>query len=206
MKATKVLIAVGSVGIASTAFGRGVPPPPGPNDVTFGLPTHTFAVQPFGLSAVQTDVAVVQANNAPIIGITIQFDYAENPADASYASDLNLQILSADFNALGAVAANGLTFGGSSYGNTSAWGVRDYTWDFNGSISSPPGHYSHTTLFAPGAVPKTGADWTFNWQQCYNAGNTYSNITVTLHKAVPAPGALALLGMAGLTGIRRRRR
>lgn len=200
MKKT-ALIAVGSLGIASSAFAGS--PPGGPNEV-INLQNFSFATQATGTpSAVQTQTFQISNNPDVIIGFTFEFDYTENPSDASYASDIAMRLSSPSFP----FAGNDYVLGGTSFGGMS-FGTNDAVWDFNGSGSSPPGHYSHTTLFAPGTtIARNGGTWTADFQAGYNAGVSYSNVKLTLWKqAVPAPGALALLGLAGVAGRGRRRR
>lgn len=53
-------------------------------------------------------------------------------------------------------------------------------------------------------------DWTFTFSYDWGGGSTafhtWENVGITLHQAIPAPGALALLGLAGICGVSRRRR
>ncbi|MEE9128472.1 MAG: hypothetical protein V3T84_00505, partial [Phycisphaerales bacterium] len=53
-------------------------------------------------------------------------------------------------------------------------------------------------------IPK-GGDWNFMFAETWDGGVEYNNLTITLLK-IPSPGALALIGVAGLVSPRRRRR
>ena len=86
---------------------------------------------------------------------------------------------------------------------------RDNDWDFQGSGSTNDGPYaSGPHLFAKDNPIDAGAMWTFaffhNWNSASAAPISWENVTITLHR-VPAPGAMALLGLGGLVAGRRRR-
>ena len=202
MKKQLAMIAVGSVGIASAAFAGGPAPPPNGGTEVINLANFSFATQSTtSYSAIQTQTINVTTNPNNIIGFKFEFDYTEAPSDASYASDFAMHISGPGFP----FAGGDWTVSSGSY-NAWTFGPRDEVWDFSGSGSNAPGHYSHTTYTAwqGQTVPRTG-QWVIDFQACYNAGVTYSNVVLTLYKA-PAPGALALLGLAGLVGPSRRRR
>jgi hypothetical protein len=201
MKKQLVMIAVGSLGIASSAMaGVGVPPNGGTEVIN--LANFSFATQSTtSYSAVQTQVVNVTTNPNNIIGFKFEFDYTESPSDASYASDIGMHITGPGFPFPG----GDWTIGSGSY-NAWTFGPRDELWDFQGAGSTAPGHYSHTTFvnWQGQSVPR-GGQWTIDFQAAYNAGTSYSNVVLTLYKA-PAPGGLALLGLAGVLGTSRRRR
>jgi MYXO-CTERM domain-containing protein len=147
----------------------------------------------FSLNAEEfTAPIVVNVAAGDLTGVSIEMDYDEPVEDFSWASDLELQATAPD---LTTYYIGGLT------------DPEDYVWPFDGSVSNDPGFYSGTVNF-DAAIAGPG-EWTlvlFNdWASDPNP-NDYSNVIVTLHGVteVPAPGALALLGLAGL--VRRRRR
>ncbi|MBX3373598.1 MAG: PEP-CTERM sorting domain-containing protein [Phycisphaeraceae bacterium] len=92
-------------------------------------------------------------------------------------------------------------------------------WDFQGGGSDLPGAYAHGV---GGSAPNgnnqpdwslkgagtTGDVWEFRFSNGWNSASagtlTWTEAMLTIHK-VPAPGALALIGLAGLAGGRRRR-
>lgn len=88
----------------------------------------------------------------------------------------------------------------------------DQDWDFQGGVSSGDGMYSHgfgstfgdgdADLAFAGGVSGNGT-WTFEFEQTWGVA-TWKGVSIVLHQ-IPAPGALALLGLAGLVGVRRRR-
>jgi hypothetical protein len=121
--------------------------------------------------------------------IIITFDYLETPPDDSVVADAQVVL--------------------SGPGGTFTFGGRDnpglYPW-FVGNDSSGPNAFTHTE---DGLTPFSSAgtwDITFtnDWANDPNP-NDYGDLTVTF-VGIPAPGALALLGVAGLVGAGRRRR
>jgi MYXO-CTERM domain-containing protein len=100
----------------------------------------------------------------------------------------------------------------SSGGFPAPGGYND--WDFQGGDSEPDGLYVHglgsphgdgNPDFAFDKIAKGGV-WTFEFEQTWGTAD-WKGVSIALHKqsAIPAPGALALLGLAGLVGARRRR-
>lgn len=98
---------------------------------------------------------------------------------------------------------NHLQFGGYDYDSGHAVaGDFPSSWD-----SSTSGSFSHTASLASMGLGGDG-DWTVHLTHGYSGGGGDAwDGNVTLHglTLVPAPGALALLGLAGLAGRRRRR-
>ena len=112
--------------------------------------------------------------------------------NGSWAADLQLQI----------VAPNGTEFIAGGFGLQG----NDEPWDFDGSGSGDNGAYFSGHFVNLGLQE---GSWSFTF---LNTGEpdfadpffTWSNVRVTLIHGVPAPGALALLGIAGLARNRRR--
>lgn len=135
-------------------------------------------------------------NSAPLFGtltgITVSLDYS---------------------NALGGswVADTGVTVDALQWGGYDMF-INGATTDMGGIVGFPnsgtAGSYVGTgggasVAYAGGsAVVGIGNAYTFA-----GSGMTLNNVVITLHGVnVPAPGALALLGVAGVVGGRRRRR
>lgn len=72
----------------------------------------------------------------------------------------------------------------------------------NGSYTSTGGSFG-TASAGSASVSLAAGTYTF-WSDFKNGGNANSSVTFTFG-AVPAPGAIVLLGAAGLVGTRRRR-
>ena len=115
----------------------------------------------------------------------------------TYADDLCVYIAGTPLATGGALQCGG-------YSNLSA-GQR-YWWP-NGGSSAPGTTSIGTVTFATG-VDMTGSSNSVWIGNGYGAAGTSGTFTgsITLHgvNAVPAPGAIALLGLAGLAGRRRR--
>ena len=140
----------------------------------------------------------LEANNNDVVGFRVDIDYVNQFGDSSWASDLEFKI----------TAPNGRQFivGQADFNGGDPFGPQDAVWDFDGAQGQPDGHYTSTHM--PGAwvdgIPKGGA-WNVMLAETWDGGVEYNNISLTLLK-IPAPGALALLGVAGLLGVSRRRR
>jgi hypothetical protein len=132
-------------------------------------------------------------SGTPIIGFTVTFDYDESVADASWASDAAMRV---DF--VGDMFVNlAGTFGGMGR----LGGTPDAIWSFDGSGSNSPGSYSTTFFFDTNILTTDSVEIFLT--DTFNGGNSFTNIRIDL--LVPTPGAAALLGLAGIAGIRRRR-
>ncbi len=121
-----------------------------------------------------------------LTGVSISFDFVSGGSGA-WASDL-------------ALVVNGTQFGG--YDVLFGW-IFAGSWGFDGSDSANNGHYADTQALAGSAASYDlvlGNGWA--WAPV----SEYNNVVVTLHgvEAVPAPGAIALLGLAGFAARRRR--
>lgn len=140
-------------------------------------------------------------NPNQVIGFSFAGDYVvQDPG--GWGSDTHMRI----------TGPSGSTVGIGGFGSPS-----DLDWDFQGPDSAPLGFYSsgphfHGAKGAPvfnsngdGSTNKPG-NWSIVFTQDFGAAGTiWENVEITLHK-IPAPGAMALLGVAGLMGGRRRRR
>ncbi len=120
-----------------------------------------------------------------LTGVSISFDFVSGGLGA-WASDMALVVDGTQFG------GNDLMFGTSIGG----------PWGFDGPGSAANGHYSDTKALAGSAASYQvllGNGW-FAAPACQ-----YNNVLVTLHGVeVPAPGAIALLGLAGFAARRRR--
>lgn len=156
-------------------------------DVVLDLGSHTL----IGNQWVSFDFELL----GDLTGFNIEFDYVTNGA-GSWASDLGFVIDSPDDNA-------------------KQWGGYDVTypgadqvgfWAFDGGGSAASGFYEDKKVVALTGdgtwTLRIGNGWNFSGQVVQ-----YNNIIVTLKgvSEIPAPGAFALLGLAGFVGSRRRR-
>ena len=138
-----------------------------------------------GGEAVFVDLGEVSGT---LTGISYSYSWSNTAGDSSWSSDMLIGVTHSGT----AVSVGGynLGFGGSS------WGA------LNGSYST-----GTFTGYASGSMAMSGNAgfyWANGWS---SSGGTTSSATVTLMgiNAIPAPGALALLGLAGIAGRRRRR-
>ena len=169
-------------------------------------------------------VAMAGAASADIVNFTIGGDYNAN--GASFVSEVidgsGAAIVSYGFSVDLTVYWNE----GSSYENWASecrmgvgffsyGGSPGYMW--TGSIASgygastPGGSYTITGITGGGAVGSYAASSSFGFvaYSSWNDGTGLAAGTLSgtgwVNLAIPAPGALALLGVAGLAGRRRRR-
>lgn len=177
--------------IAALAFASGAAA-----DVTLNLGSFDLAANesagPFSVDIADGDLT----------GIMISFRYAEAVSDFSWASDLGV-----DFSAPGGEM---FRVGGLALAD------RDYNYAFQGSISDAPGPYSDNVVFASagnGAQPASYAGagtWSFTLTNTWGTDpnpTQWNEVVITLVgvNEVPAPGAVGLLGLAGIAAVRRRR-
>lgn len=184
MKKTLALAAVAAFGLAGAANA----------DVTVDFEDF---VQPGGSVAMLFDVGELTGD---LTGITGDFELYQDAENFTWASDL--MVLGVDGNDL----ANDdyiLQAGGfSDFG-----AANSYDWQGTDGDSSDAGAFVNETIDIDPSINVDGLSiWLGNGYG--SGGNGYWEGSITLHgvEVVPAPGALALLGVAGVVGARRRRR
>lgn len=155
-------------------------------DVTLDLGSHT-------LTGNQLANAGSHLLVGHVTGFTITFDYVSNTA-GSWASDMVLLIAPPG---VAGTAWGGFNTQFDAPNNGGLWG-------FDGAGSAASGTYTDTKTWDSTA----GGIWEFGIGNGWTTSPavSYNNVVLTLHGSiVPAPGAFALLGLAGLAGSRRRR-
>ena len=167
-------------------------------DVTYTLTNATFAEFIFG------EYAAAGTLTGTLTGASINV-LLNASTNYTYADDLCVYVAPSPWNSLGLLQCGGK----STYSAT-----QPYYWP-NGNSNAPGATSIGTVNFT------TGIDMAANPTQCIWIGNGYAPpypgpgtsgtwtgtitlIGVTPIDSVPAPGAMALLGLAGLTGRRRR--
>ena len=149
------------------------------------ISVSTGEVYLLGGEAVSVALGVVSGT---LTGISYSYSWTNTAGDSSWSSDMLIGVSAG--SAMVSVGGYNLGFGGSSWG------------PLNGSAST--GTYSG---YASGSMAMSGSG-TFLWANGWSgSGGTTSSMNATLHgiNVVPAPGAFALLGLAGIAGTRRRR-
>jgi hypothetical protein len=170
--------------------------------------TVLAAAAGMGLASVAMAQIDLNAGNMSLLPggpVTLNFNVAQNVAVTgfsfsgtcsflasigSWASDTRLTI-----SAPGGASA---TIGG--YDNQAS---STFLWAFQGGASSAPGNYTsgpHNMAFG-----NANGNWTLKFENDWNFSGSqidWQNVHVTL---IPAPGAMALLGLGGLLAGRRRR-
>lgn len=157
-------------------------------DVKFDVAGGVFGN---GTNAPQTKTFETTPLVGTLTGVVVSFTYSA-PASGSWASDF-------------IVALNGISWGGfnTTFGNIDQGnlvGLPD---------SGTAGNYVGTGTGGPGPFPTFNGNTTTilygnGWLN--SGGATFTNISITLKGVdkVPAPGAMALLGLAGFAARRRR--
>ena len=166
-------------------------------DITVTLTNQTFTGFNFAQFVDYTQYNIVGSLTGASINVTLNASVAY-----TYADDLCVYV---DIEPLS--TAGFLQVGGFS--NLSA--AQRYSWPNGGSSAvgtTSIGTVNFTTALAfSGDKAVDGTVWVGNGYGAAGTSGTWTG-TVTLHGvdavAVPAPGAIALLGLAGLAGRRRR--
>ena len=124
-----------------------------------------------------------------LTGISYDYAWSNNTGDSSWSSDMLIHVS-----------------GGSNSVQVGGYNVSFSSADQWGALAGGPSTGSYSG-YASGSTAMNGAG-VFTWMNGWSSSaGTTSSGTFVLHgiNAVPAPGALALLGLAGLAGRRRRR-
>jgi hypothetical protein len=140
---------------------------------------------------------LLEENNRPVIGFSVSFDYVDMNDDMSWASDIEFQISSP--------GESTWIVGQEQFNGGDPWGDQDDIWDFDGPRGEFSGSYSSDHFPWKDDPQAKGGTWNFMFTDTWDGDTQYNNVVVTLYK-IPAPGALAMLGVAGLLGAPRRRR
>lgn len=159
----------------------------------------------FNLGFQQTiDFTVAVSAGSPVIGFSFS-------GIASGISPFGAELL-AEWTQLTVEAPDGQTF---IVGSLTSPFANDAPWDFS-TASAQNGLYRHglgggqwfgdgQPQFAFGSGASADGIWTFSFFQTLGSGIGWEDVTITLHRAIPAPSALALLVAFGLAGHTRRR-
>lgn len=123
-----------------------------------------------------------------LTGINVVMSWTNTAGDSSWASDMLIGV--SDGATLISAGGYNLSLGGSSWG----------------ALSGSPSTGTYTTYLS-GSAAMSGAGNAIVANGWTGSGGVTTSGTMTFYgiNAVPAPGALALLGLAGLAGTRRRR-
>jgi len=125
-----------------------------------------------------------------LTGISYTYAWSNNTGDSSWSSDMLIGVSGGS----AVVSVGGYNV---SFGSGSSWG------GLNGSAGT--GTYSGSASGTMAMGGPAGFQWINGWS---GSGGTTSSGTFVLHginTAIPAPAAIALLGLAGIAGTRRRR-
>ena len=143
------------------------------------------SVSLLGSEMAYTDLGVVSGT---LTGIGYTYAWSNDTGDSSWSSDMLIGVSGGA--SVVSVGGYNIGFGGSSWGG------------LNGSAGT--GTYSGMASGSMAINGAAGFYWVNGWS---GSAGTTSNGTFTLYgiNAVPAPGALALLGLAGIASRRRRK-
>ena len=179
MRKIGLLAATGFLAVGGAAFASG--------DDVINVPTFTLG----GGESISFDF-VLEPNNKVITGFLFEGFFDDLADGGSWGSDLRMEIF----------GPNGFVYSIGGFDTPS-----DDVWDFDGGGSDEDGFYTHdgTDRFIDNPMAK--GDITIRFTNDFSVGDPmeWSDVKITFLK-IPAPGALALLGVAGMVGARRRRR
>ncbi len=135
-------------------------------------------------------------NEFPIVGFSFAGTVDGVGDSGAWASDMRMTV-------------DDPTGDSTSFGGFST--TSDYDWDFQGGGSTDDGDYDSGPhlIWSDSPISQDGENsftfsFTNDWDSTLSPTHVWSDVQITFHK-IPAPGALALLGLAGLVGTRRRR-
>ncbi len=188
--------------------------PSGTNSVTYGYTlsggltgtlTYTLTGQPGGVTnAVRMDQLWVITNNNPPGTPPVRlnmFHYVDFDLTGSTSNTATLTTANERMRILGPAA----TGKGADW-----WGVGANNYQVTGFLTLR-GLLTNTVVndLNNTGLPFGPGDWTgaYQWIRTLNAGDTITILSsyALNHDAIPTPGTLALLGLGGLIGLRRRR-
>jgi hypothetical protein len=144
-----------------------------------------------------SDLVLGDGGSLGVVGFEVMFDYDEEVPDDSWASDALVNVDS--------------SFGfGYQVGGFDNIGTSDAEWSFQGPGSDGPGTYgdSGADIFLPwidDPILSGTIDVRFANDWGSDPNPNFYEAAIRFYQVVPTPGALALLGLAGIVGRRRRR-
>ena len=185
MKKSAMLAAVAAIGLASAAVADNYDPS---LDVTLDLGSFTLVSPANGGSPVSF---VVESGPSGVVGYSFSGVASGITGNGTWASDTQMRIFLA-----GELI---YTIGGFP---------SDAAWAFDGPQSNDDGFYAQPITFLAKDDPVPGGlQWEIQFLNGWNSASsspiTWSDVNFTIHR-IPAPGAVALLALAGLAGSRRR--
>jgi len=180
-RSTLLIAAAAAIGLAGAASA----------DVVFSLTNQTFGAFEFALAAPSGSLS------GTLTGATIDVTLEQSVA-YTYADDLCLYLDAGTLSTQGALQIGGYH---------TLFATQRYFWPSGNSNALGTVSGGMVQLSIP--IDLDGSDlnvWIGNGYSYPGSSGTWSG-TITLHgvNAVPTPGALALLGLAGLAASRRRR-
>lgn len=185
MKKSAMFAAIAAMGVASAAMADNYDPS---LDVTLDLGAFTLISAANGGSPVSF---VVESGPSDVVGYSFEGTVSGITGNGTWASDMQMRIFLE-----GTLI---YTIGGFP---------SDAAWAFDGGGSTNDGTYIQPITFLAKDDPVPGGlQWEIQflngWNSTASATMEWSDVSFTIHR-IPAPGAVALLALAGLAGSRRR--